>query len=229
MSAAKESVGRTGSRTSEAYARLREDIISGTLKPGAKLKIDELSKGYALGATPMREALSYLAADGLVMREDQRGFRVADVSAPEFEELLHVRCLIEERALRLSIARGDGEWEDAVAAARYQLAKRDRPVGYDGDWERAHRRFHLALLSACGSSILLRLCGQLFDENNRYRHLSRFEGSAQRSVRDEHEAIAEAVLARDADLAVERLIGHYRRTGELLRRALREIAGEDGA
>ncbi|WZB63375.1 GntR family transcriptional regulator [Achromobacter xylosoxidans] len=60
---------------------IRADIISGHLPPGGRLRIKELCERYGSGAIPLREALSRLATSGFVVAEDQRGFRVADVSA----------------------------------------------------------------------------------------------------------------------------------------------------
>ncbi|MBZ8133734.1 GntR family transcriptional regulator [Afifella sp. IM 167] len=216
--------GKARSRTSDTYARIRDDVILGHFAPGSKLKIEALRERYGLGATPIREALSMLTADGLVERVDQRGFRVAEVSSGEFEELLAIRCNIEERALRLAMERGSEEWEEAIVLARYRLARTPR-LGPDGstkdlEWENCHKGFHMALTSACGSPILLRLCNQLYDENNRYRCIARLNPSARPNIYDEHEEIAEAVLARDADLAVRLIVEHYTTTGRLLHAAL---------
>ncbi|WP_051661237.1 FCD domain-containing protein [Bosea sp. 117] len=212
------------SRTSETYARIHGDVVSGKLKPGVKLKIEQLREEYDVGATPVREALSFLAADGLVVREDQKGFRVAEVSADEFEDLLAVRCMIEERALRLAISRGGRKWEEGIVLARFRLSGVGRIEGNEAEWERHHRAFHMSLLAACGSSLLLRLSKQFYDENNRYRHLSRLNHATTRDVRGEHEEIAEAVLARDTDRAVGLLVEHYTKTGNLLRIALKDLA-----
>lgn len=212
------------SRTSETYARIHGDVVSGKLKPGVKLKIELLREEYDVGATPVREALSVLAADGLVVREDQKGFRVAEVSADEFEDLLAVRCMVEERALRLAISRGGRKWEEGIVLARFRLSGVGRIEGNEAEWERHHKAFHMSLLAACGSNLLLRLSKQFYDENNRYRHLSRLNHATTRDVRGEHEEIAEAVLARDADRAVRLLVEHYAKTGNLLRVALKELA-----
>ncbi len=172
-----------------------------------------------------------LAADGLVERVEQRGFRVAQVAAGEFEELLAVRCATEERALRLAIARGGPDWQEGIVLARYRLASRDR-FGADGaidlEWERLHKAFHMSLVAGCGSPLLLRLANQFHDENNRYRFLARLHPSGERDVAAEHGRIAEAALARDADAAVERLVAHYRATGARLHAALtqREATAE---
>ena len=75
----------SSSITSQAYSRLRSDIMSGVLTPGKKLKIEELRSLYDFGSSPIREALSMLTSDLFVERIDQRGFRVADVSEKEFD------------------------------------------------------------------------------------------------------------------------------------------------
>ena len=213
------------SRTGRIYGRLRDDIIQGKLSPGSKLKIEDLKARYETGATPLREALSLLTTDGLVERLEQRGFRVAEASAREFEELLAIRCWIEERALRLAIRLGDRSWEESIVLARYRLTSTPRvspDVNYpeSADWERAHKDFHLSLVAACGSTTLLRLCNQLYDENNRYRYIARLSNNERPDVLKEHEAIADAVLARDADLAVRLIIDHYTLTGNLLRQSI---------
>lgn len=210
------------SRTADIFERIRQDIIRGRHAPGAKLKIEALRKHYSSGATPVREALSLLAADGLVSREHQRGFRVAGISTSEFEELLAIRCFIEGRALRLAIESGGEAWEEAIVIARHRLQGRTslRTDGDTTEWEHHHKTFHMALISACGSRTLLRLSNQLYDENSRYRHVARLKGGARPTISREHDDIAEAVLTRQADLAVKLLETHYRTTGKLLREAL---------
>ena len=209
------------SLTRRIYARLRADIIAGRLEPDRKLKIEELRKSYGVGASPIREALSHLASDHLVERLDQRGFRVAGVSAAEFDDLFKTRCWLEERALRESIAHGGSDWEERVVLAAYRLDSVPRSESADqfipnSEWEILHRAFHGALISACGSAILLRFCDQLYDQNIRYRILSNLSEYPKRNKIAEHEGIKEAALARDADLAVERLLAHYSHTGSYL-------------
>lgn len=210
------------SRTSNIYDRIRDDVIHGQLAPGCKLKIDVLREHYGVGATPIREALSLLTADGLVERLEQRGFRVAEVSDSEFVDLLAMRCWLEERTLRQAIQKGGKEWEEGIVVARYRLSRTPRvppDVSQAGnlDYERSHKNFHMSLITACGSNTLLRLWNQLYNEANRYRYIARLSSYERPNISEEHEQIAEAVLARDADLAVQRIIAHYTRTGELLR------------
>jgi DNA-binding GntR family transcriptional regulator len=204
--------------TSRTYARLRRDILAGVLAPGAKLKIEELRRTLGTGASPIREALSLLTSDQLVQRIDQRGFRVARISDSEFQELLLTRAWLEERALRESIARGDTAWEESIVLAHYHLSRMPRSVDGEpnADWESCHRAFHRTLIVACGSSILLRFCDQLYDQNVRYRYLAGRSAYPERDINREHEELMQAVLERDSDLAVERLLAHYRLTGRFL-------------
>lgn len=213
--------------TSRAYARVRSDIIEGRLKPGAKLKIEELRDLYDVGTSPIREALSLLSSDGLVERIEQRGFRVADISREEFADVLTVRCWLEERALRESIRFGDSKWEEALVLAAFRLAKEPRSTGADDKffvndaWETRHREFHAALISACASPILITYCDQLYDQNIRYRHLAGVVSYPNRATAQEHHDILQAALDRDVGLAVERLLAHYRKTGAFLATALK--------
>lgn len=209
------------SMTSQAYTRLRQDILSGVLKPGQKLKIEELRAQYGVGSSPIREALSLLTSDHFVERLDQRGFKVASVSPEEFNELLKTRCWLEERALRESIKNGDNSWEEQVVLAAYRLSRVPRSETNNQfianvEWEIRHKHFHMTLISACGSSMLLKFCDQLYDQNVRYRQLSGKAAYPTRDITTEHGAICDAVLARDIDLASSLLLAHYNHTGEFL-------------
>ena len=203
-----------------AYQRLLDDIVGGRLRPGSKLRLQFLTERYAVGNSPLREALNRLSANGMVQREDNRGFRVSPASAEELSELIRTRCWLEEIALRESIRHGDAAWEEGVLVAYHRLSKRNRLsdeeyVTFDGTWEDLHRAYHLSLLSACNSKILLDFCAQLHEQTLRYRNLSSMQAYRDRHELDEHRAIRDAVLDRDGDKAVELLRAHYRITGEI--------------
>jgi GntR family carbon starvation induced transcriptional regulator len=209
------------STTSRVFAELRRRIIIGELTPGEKLKIEDLRAHLDAGATPIREALSLLTSDQLVERIDQRGFRVAEVSEAQFQDILRTRCWLEERALRESIAAGDRVWEEELVLAHHRLSRKSRTPTDDPEapdtWEALHKRFHMALIAASGSPILQRFCALLYDQNVRYRYLAVHSVDyASRDVAHEHAGILAAAIDRDADLAVARLLAHYRRTGSFL-------------
>lgn len=205
----------TQSSTQRAYLALRDDIIFGRIPPGERLKIDTLKEALNTGASPVREALSLLTSDQLVDRIDQRGFRVAKTSREQFQEILKLRCTLEDLAVRDSLAHADAAWEDALVLSHHHMSRarqRDPETS-----ETCHKAFHMALLAACTSPILLRFCAQLYDLNVRYRYLAgQSKGYARRDIDAEHQGILDAAVERDIETVSERLIAHYRSTGAFL-------------
>jgi GntR family transcriptional regulator, carbon starvation induced regulator len=206
---------------------LRRDILTGVLPPGSRLRIEGLRERYGVGASPLREALSQLAAEELVVRVDQRGFRVALAEPETLLDLIETRCLVETAALRASIASGDAVWEERVLVAHHRLARSPRSAELDRfvpnpEWEAHHHGFHLALLAGCGAKALLAFCADLQNRALRFRRLSNRIAWPQRDVLAEHKAICEAAIARRADEASALLDAHYRRTGQFLISAVGE-------
>ena len=68
--------GGNSTQASTVYDRLQEDILTGRLEPGRKLRLKELIDEYHTGNSPLREALNRLSSNGMVVREENRGFRV---------------------------------------------------------------------------------------------------------------------------------------------------------
>ena len=203
------------------YDQLKTDILTGSLQPGIKLRLRDLIEQYNTGNSPLREALNRLSAVGMVIREENRGFRVSPVTPEELMELTRTRCWLEETALRESIAHGDKAWEERIVLAYHWLARstEDRDAAelrQSPEWEQYHRNFHQALISACGSNILIDFCAELQQRFLRYRNL--VETIKYRGPQDveHHRELQEATLARDADLAVDRLKKHYSTTSEIL-------------
>jgi DNA-binding GntR family transcriptional regulator len=214
---------------------IRRDIMAGVLPPGTRLRIKALGERYDAGLIPLREALSRLSAVGLILAQEQRGFLVASVSRAELLDLLALRQNLEGLALRESIARGTLEWEAQLIAAHHRLMRQAGagPVMGRGntadeqEWDRAHHAFHHALLAACESPWLMRFVGVLFDQMNRYRHLSfHAANAAGRDVPGEHQALLDAALARDADTACRLMETHLAETAKL---ALKAMEGDTAA
>ncbi|MGG5885930.1 GntR family transcriptional regulator [Falsiroseomonas sp. HC035] len=199
------------------HRRLRADLLRGVLPPGSKLKVQALAASYGAGPSPVREALASLAAEGLVERLDQRGFRAAAATVADFDELVRARCWLEEVVLRESLAAGDTAWEEALVLAHWRLKRLERA---DPAWESAHAGFHQALLAACPSTTLQASAETLRERAERYRALARRIAYPGRDVAAEHAAIADAALARDAGRAIPLLQSHYRSTAAFVREAL---------
>ena len=207
--------------SSSAYERLEQDILTGHLKPGERLRLKELIETYNTGNSPMREALSRLSARGLVIREENRGFSVPHASKDSLKELLKTRCWLEEIGLRESIATGGNEWEEGVVLAFHWLNQATNSDDTSNDrktaeWSKYHLGFHVALVAACNSTILIDFCTQLQGRSFRYSNLAKISKHAGRNELEEHREIKDATLNRDADLAVSKLHKHYTTTLEIL-------------
>ena len=155
--------------TPSTYQQLRTDILEGNIEPESKLSIGVLAERYGSSAAPVREALSRLAAEGLVTRRGQRGYWAAPIDADEFVEVSRLREMLEVDAFRQSIRLGDLDWEAAIAGARHrELAVRAQTGTTDEDHilarTRENRRFHMALISACPSQWQLRFISTLYDQ-----------------------------------------------------------------
>ena len=207
--------------TQGAYEDLRADLLSCRILPGSRLKIQELCARLSVSLGAIREALSRLTSEGLVVAEPQRGFRAAPISPEDLSDLTRVRIEIEALCLRRAIALGDVDWEARLVAAFHRLSRTPErapsdPVRSNDEWAAAHAAFHLALVEGCGSPWLLRLHSQLYDQSERYRRLSVSLARQTRKIGDEHQAIMDAALGRDAEKAVALVTAHMTETTNIL-------------
>lgn len=211
----------TATAASVLYEQMRRDILAGRLEPGRKLQIEALAEMYAVGQTPLREALNRLTSDGLVERRENRGFAVTSISAADLIEITKTRCWLEQVALRESIGAKSELWEEQLILAYHRLSKTPRSLSttqYDinPEWELRHHAFHSALIGACGSRWLLSFCEQLAEQLYRYRQLSVRRAFPKRQEVDEHKAILDAALAGDAATVSGYLNAHYRKTADII-------------
>ncbi len=194
-----------------AYERIRVDIIFGRLVPSSRLRLDRLAGEYGAGVSTLREILSRLSSEGLVTAEGQRGFRVAPVSAKGFQDVAAMRLLLETFAVRLSFAAGDLEWESRVVAAHHKLAVMERRMiacdqADPETWKRCDWEFHQALISACGSKMLVETHAAVFDKYLRYQMIAlSYRGEI---AAGEHALLRDCAIARDADQACAVLRRH---------------------
>lgn len=212
------SVESTGRTTIEmVYEALRLAILSGEVAPESRLRVEELRKKFGVGSSTVREALSRLLVENLVTTEGQRGFRAARMSVDDFKSIVEMRAMLEAKAVRESIEKGDDEWESAFVAAHHRLAKIETEMaGHEqqavGEWETRNRAFHDTMVAACTNAWLLNFRDILYRHSVRYLQIALTDRSIPRNVRAEHQAIFDAVIARDADLAEKLTIDHIYRS-----------------
>ena len=212
-----------------AAARVEADILSGALAPDSRLGIAETAARYGVGATPLREALSRLAARGLVNAIGQRGFRVKPISRDDLADIVRIRAVIEREALRLSMAAGDGAWEGEIVATLHRLKRfvaENRRAFLEGDreFDALHKNFHTALIAACGSPRLLAAHSDLYDQAYRYRRLMMATFLDAEAFIHEHESLARMTLERSPERAGVALCAHIASTLNLVYPAAPERA-----
>jgi GntR family carbon starvation induced transcriptional regulator len=209
-----DSVGQSEDGVGDvALRRIRDDIVAGVLPPGHRLRLEALRTRYDASVSTLREILNRLASESLVIAEGQRGFEVAAATADNLREVADLRLLLESHAIRLSLTSGDLDWEGRVVAAHHKLSVVEGQllagdIERTSQWVRYDFAFHNALISACGSRTLLDLHASVFDRFIRYHMLAAsFRGSA---VADDHRALFELAMQRDAGGIVSRLTNHIR-------------------
>ena len=186
--------------SSITYDIIKRDIIFGKLKPSIKLKLDNLKNSYNASLSTIRETLNRLASEGFVKAEEQRGFFVNSFSQDDLIEIANLRVLLECHAIKLSIERGDTDWEGNLVASYHKLHLLEKKMEKDNakfkeEWKKYDWEFHLALISNCGSENLLTLHSILYDKYIRYQMaVITYRG---KDAEEEHKKIFEAALNRD--------------------------------
>ncbi len=208
-------------RTEQAYQKLRSDILKGHIEPGTQLQFARLANDYGASMGVLREALTRLSAEGLVVNEAQHGFRVMPVTLEDLIDLTATRSTIESLVFRDSIANGDLEWETRIVAAFHRM---ERTTKYDPHevalvtdaWAEAHQSFHAALLSAAKSRRMASVAMSLRATAEVYRRWSMPFEIVPRDVPAEHQELVDLALARDAEGGEAALRRHLELTRDLI-------------
>jgi DNA-binding GntR family transcriptional regulator len=191
-----------------AYAQLKQLIQDATFRPGDFLSERQLASRLGMSKTPVKAALERLEAEGFIAVAPQQGIVVREVSLQEIADQFEIRAALESFVLRAVAGKLAA---DEVQRVRHNLelqcravAEHDVPRSVELDTE-----FHMLFCDFLGNREIIRVMTQLREKI--HRAISRvFRQNAERlaSSYDEHEAIASAVIAGDADLAVTRLEQH---------------------
>ncbi|WP_240197226.1 GntR family transcriptional regulator [Nonomuraea lactucae] len=206
-------------RSATVYSTLRTQILHGEFGPSEPLKPQQLASSMGVSLSVVREALQQLIGEGLADRHANRGFSVPAFSDLRWQQIAEARRTLESSMLRMSIERGDVEWEARVRGSHHRLyrtplrAATDDPYISD-EWASAHHAFHRALLDGCGNPVLLETFDRLWTASELARRWA--ERGPVRDYVTEHSRLEEATLARDADAAADLLGQHLTLTAAAL-------------
>jgi len=204
----------------QVYTCLRDAIMRGRYAPGEALKPQDLAREQGVSLAVVREALVRVVGDGLADRLHNRGFAVAALTGQCWQEITEARRTIEPAVLRMSVERGDVEWEARVRASHHRLARTpayssEERKHYCDAWSEAHRVFHRTLLEGCGNRVLLETFDRMWTASELARRWSAHRTPG-RDGADEHRRLEEAALARDPDTAAAALVQHLTPTATAL-------------
>lgn len=213
------SLAKSSTQTLNATAlmQLRSDIVTCRLLPNERLRVEALRERYGMGTSPIREALMRLEAEGLVELEQNKGFRVSEVSHANLLDLMRTRIEIETIALRWSLQNGGVEWEANLLSAFHRLSRQSKidpenPDTISEAWSREHADFHAAMVAACGSPTLMAIRARLFEQADRYVALSIMSNGPLRDDVTEHKQLMRVALNRETEKAIELNRLHITRT-----------------
>lgn len=204
------------------YADIRADILAGRYAPAAKLSPRVIATQHKVSLSVVREALTRLTEQGLVIAEPQLGFSVVALDLDDVRDISRVRILVEGAALREAVLNADVEYETQVVASHHRMSRTrlfsdDATQTITEEWARAHQEFHRSLISACPSPRLRNLAASMRETSELYRRWSgAFSSQQDRDGPAEHRALMGAALDRDPDRAVKLLTDHIEKTAALL-------------
>ncbi len=203
-----------GHNFAAGYGVLRAAIIDGELEAGAITTQMALAERFAIGRTPLREALRVLQKEGLVVNEPNRRVQITARTATDVEQLYIARVLLESEAVRETVP-GLESRDDAELHG--YLAQMDH-YGGASDWvglRDPHREFHFRLYAAAGDR-LVGLITELAEHAERYRVANAASTELWQRRQREHRAITEAAAERDAELTTRLLVEHYAHTAAMI-------------
>jgi DNA-binding GntR family transcriptional regulator len=209
----------------EILERLRDLIMEGELKPGAKIPEAELCVRFGVSRTPLREALKALAAEGLVTLLPNRGAVVTKTTLEEIDELFPIMGALEALAGELACAQiGDAE----AAALRRDHVKMVKHFER-GDWigyTKLNRAIHEAIFAAAGNSALSALYQQLLVRTHAVRFVAKKSAQRWREAVEDHEKMMAAIDKRDGKALARLLALHLKHKAESVREAMQSAPNE---
>jgi DNA-binding GntR family transcriptional regulator len=196
----------------QAFENLAESIVRGEIPPGTPLSELEITAKFGISRAPAREAIYQLEARGLVRRFRHHGARVVELSVDDLRELFQVREALEGMACRLAAERMNAaELDELTASLAKHVHQPDLASGEAYYQAGGDNDFHFRIARGSGNGRLVRaLCEDLYHVLRVYRFRSSTHSGRAKRAHKEHEAIAAALRARDAEAAEARMREHIR-------------------
>jgi DNA-binding GntR family transcriptional regulator len=200
---------RTDPLRDQVRAQVKQLILTNQLRPGQSIVMDQLASELGVSHTPVREALAMLEHDGLVRMKPYGHPRVAEIDASDVREAWEMRLLLEGWAIGKAVGAVSEEALDEIGNWLEQARRDAQQSRYESHLQ-ADIALHEMILSSHTHKLFQRLAELVTDQSVRIRSLVEAVAPKEQvfGIIDEHFAILEALRARDAELARERLMAH---------------------
>jgi DNA-binding GntR family transcriptional regulator len=182
------------------YERLREEILSGAVKPGERVSINRVARDVGVSDIPAREGVKRLVADGLLTFTTHKGAVVARMGRQEIEEIFAIRTELEALALRQAAARITPAQLVELRSILDEMGRAER-AGEVHEYGALNRRFHMCAYAAQPYARLRSMIESLWDSTDWCRRIFTTEAETMRSSLAEHEAIYDALVRGDGEAA----------------------------
>lgn len=200
----------------KAFISLHDAILTGKLRPGERIPIEDLAAALEMSPMPVREAIRRLDSLGLVENVPHKGARITELSVEDLFEIYEARISLEPVAIARAAQRFTPD--DEARAKSLLNTMRTEPAGSDGQW-RAHSELHMSLYRAASSAWMTRLIRPLWESSERYRLAMSKPAGGSRHVKM-HELLVQACARHEPERAAFELHNHLVTTANSLARQL---------
>jgi DNA-binding GntR family transcriptional regulator len=216
-------LANAGNAAETAYAVLREAIVTNALKPGTRLRADDLARKLGVSKTPVREALRKLQAEELITMQPGNALTVKTISEKQLFEIYYTREALEGMAARLA-AESAGQVELATLRAIHEEMKAPGAAANLKQFRHLSGEFQLALFRAARNETIYRLLKHLQEQIRQFSGTTLTQPGRAKEVLAYARSLLAAIEKRDGDAAERIARGNRRRTLELRVKMLRGAA-----
>ena len=190
----------------EVAEQLRQRIFRRELEPGSWIDELKIAEEFGISRTPLREALKVLAAEGLVTMKVRRGAYVTEMSEKDLRDVYHLLSLLESDAAGVVAERATPEQQQSLRDLHAEL---ESAAGNREAFFSVNERFHMALLDMADNRWRSQMVADLRKVMKLNRHNSLFKQGRIEDSLNEHRAILDAMLARDAEGTRRAMQAHF--------------------
>jgi len=194
----------------EVAELLRQRIFSRELEPGSWIDELKIAHDFGISRTPLREALKVLAAEGLVTMKVRRGAYVTEVSERDLSDVYHLLGLLESDAAAVVAQQASAAELQDLQALHQQLAQAAAPEATDHElFFKINESFHKRLLEIANNRWRDQMVSDLRKVMKLNRHNSLLKSGRIQESLQEHQALMQALLARDAQQSQQKMQQHF--------------------